>query len=78
MNTLPLDKKALILSQIVEGLSVRSIERLTGVHRDTIIRLMLSAGEIALDILDTQMTSLDIKYLQVDGHGRTYSRSNAI
>lgn len=67
MNRLPTPKQALILSHFVEGLSVRSIERITGVHRDTIIRLLLSTGEIARDVLDTQMMNLDIKRLQVDG-----------
>ena len=66
MNTLPLDKKALILSQLVEGSSVRSIERITGVHRDTIIRLMISTSEIAREIMDTAMMNLEIKRLQVD------------
>ncbi|MCI0706721.1 MAG: IS1 family transposase [Ignavibacteriae bacterium] len=66
MNALPASKKTLILSHLVEGLSVRSIERLTGVHRDTIIRLMLSAGNVARDILDREMMNLDIKRIQVD------------
>ncbi len=66
MNALPLEKKALVLSHLVEGLSVRSIERLTGIHRDTIIRLMISVGEIASEILDSQMVNLEVKRLQVD------------
>jgi IS1 family transposase len=66
MNTLPVDKKALILSHLVEGLSVRAIERLTGVHRDTIIRLMISTGERALEIMDSQFTNLTVKRLEVD------------
>jgi IS1 family transposase len=66
MNRLPLEKQALILSHLVEGSSVRSIERITGVHRDTIIRLMISAGEKASEILDSQMMNLDVKRLQVD------------
>lgn len=66
MNALSLEKKALVLSHLVEGLSVRSIERLTGVHRDTIIRLTISAGEIASEILDSQMVNLEVKRLQID------------
>lgn len=37
MNVLPIEKKVLILSALVEGNSIRSIERMTGVHRDTIM-----------------------------------------
>lgn len=66
MNRLPLEKQALILSLLVEGTSVRSIERITGVHRDTIIRLMLSTAEIAREIMDTVMMNLEIKYLEVN------------
>lgn len=66
MNALTADKKALVLSHLVEGLSVRSIERLTGIHRDTIIRLMIAAGETAREIMDSQMMNLSIKRLQVD------------
>jgi transposase-like protein len=30
---------------LLEGASVRSTERLTGLHRDTILRLLVAAGE---------------------------------
>ncbi|MBM4161019.1 MAG: IS1 family transposase [Ignavibacteria bacterium] len=66
MNTLSLSKKTAVLSHLVEGLSVRSIERLTGVHRDTIIRFMISAGEKASEVLDREMMNLEIKRLQID------------
>lgn len=42
---LPIDKAAQVLRLMVEGMSIRSTERLTQVHRDTIMRLMLTAGE---------------------------------
>ncbi|HUL44133.1 MAG TPA: IS1 family transposase [Bacteroidota bacterium] len=66
MNRLPIETQALILSQLVEGNSIRSIERVTGVHRDTILRLLKEAGEIASEIMDTQMQNLEVKRLQVD------------
>ena len=30
---------------LVEGMSIRSVERITGTHRDTIIRLMVRIGK---------------------------------
>jgi IS1 family transposase len=66
MNALAVSKKALILSHLVEGNSVRSIERITGVHRDTILRLLNSAGEKALDILDSELVNLEPKRIQLD------------
>jgi len=66
MNTISLSKKALILSSLVEGASIRSIERISGVHRDTIMRLMLSAGQRAEEILDREMIGIQSRYIQVD------------
>jgi transposase-like protein len=43
-NVLKREKQEQIISCLVEGNSVRSTERMTGVHRDTIIRLMLRVG----------------------------------
>jgi transposase-like protein len=40
-----MEKATAILKLMVEGMSVRSIERITGVHRDTILRLLLLAAE---------------------------------
>jgi hypothetical protein len=38
-NLLNTDKRIAIISALSEGSSIRSIERMTGVHRDTIMRL---------------------------------------
>src|SRR6266550_3560783 len=37
-------KALAVLSHLIEGCSVRSTERLTGVHRDTILSLLTIAG----------------------------------
>ena len=50
MNRLKSDKQAAVISALVEGVSVRSTERMTGVHRDTIIRLMVQVGETCSEI----------------------------
>jgi hypothetical protein len=39
-NILKLEKQVAAISMLAEGSSVRSTERVTGIHRDTIIRLM--------------------------------------
>ncbi|MCU1300234.1 MAG: helix-turn-helix protein [Candidatus Sulfotelmatobacter sp.] len=63
---LPLDKAESILKLLVEGMSLRSIERVTGVHRDTIMSLLLLAGERSQQLMDTKMRNLSARYLQVD------------
>lgn len=45
MNKTSLDKQIQIISALTEGCSIRATERLTGVHRDTIMRLGVRIGE---------------------------------
>jgi len=66
MNKLSDEKRMMILSQLVEGCSIRSIERVTGVHRDTIVRLLVDAGETAKEVMDSQMMNLRCRFVQVD------------
>lgn len=51
---------------LLDGTSVRATERITGVHRDTIIRLMVRMGEGCSILLDEAMRGLNCKRLQVD------------
>jgi len=39
MNKLKPEKQVAVIRALVEGSSIRSTERMTGVHRDTIMRL---------------------------------------
>ena len=61
-----MDKAESILKLLVEGMSLRSIERVTGIHRDTIMRLLLLAGERSQRLMDAKMRNLQSRYLQVD------------
>lgn len=40
-----MEKAVLALKLLIEGSSVRTTERISGLHRDTICRLLLIAGE---------------------------------
>lgn len=66
MNKLPFEKQAAVLSLLVEGNSIRSTERITGIHRDTIMRLTVRAGQLAQTILDAELTNLQCKVVQCD------------
>jgi IS1 family transposase len=66
MNRISINNQILILSSLVEGNSIRSIERITGVHRDTIMRVLVSAGKQALEIHDSYMNNLKSNLIQVD------------
>lgn len=66
MNVLKREKQIAVISMLVEGSSIRSVERVTGVHRDTIMRLMVRVGEHCSELLDKRMRGLRLQSLQAD------------
>jgi len=48
MNILPRDQQIAVIGALSEGMSIRSVERLTGIHRDTIMRLGARIGRGAI------------------------------
>jgi IS1 family transposase len=63
---LPIDKAISIVKLFVEGMSVRSIERFTGVHRDTILRVLALAGERCEKLLEQTLVNLPVHDVQCD------------
>lgn len=66
MNRLSLDRRTQIIGALVEGNSIRSTERMTGVHRDTIMRLLVEFGTGCAGIMDEKMRELPRRRVQVD------------
>ena len=66
MNNLKKDKQLAVISALVEGVSIRSIERMTGVHRDTIMRLLNRVGERCSRLLDQHVVGFHSRLIQVD------------
>lgn len=66
MNTLSLERKAQILSILSEGVSIRATERLTHTHRDTICRLLMSAGQKCQALMDCKLQGIEAESLQCD------------
>jgi hypothetical protein len=65
-NTLPKDKQIQVTAALAEGNSIRSIERMTGIHRDTIMRLGVKIGQGCARLLDEKMRNLDCHRLELD------------
>jgi IS1 family transposase len=65
-NHLSIDKKIAVTAALAEGSSIRSIERMTGVHRDTIMRLGVRVGQGCARLLDAKMRNLNSTSIQVD------------
>lgn len=66
MYCLSINQKTTILQALTEGCSLRSIERMTGHHRDTIMRLLVSAGEKAKFVMNAKMRNIQNACLEVD------------
>ncbi|MCX6174743.1 MAG: hypothetical protein NTZ27_08350 [Ignavibacteriales bacterium] len=66
MNKLSIEKQVLILQSLCEGNSIRSTERLSNTHRDTIMRLLVSAGNRAQETMNEKFVNLKSNYIQAD------------
>src|ERR1700682_1214613 len=66
MNRTPLARRTQIINCLVEGNSIRSTERMTDTHRDTIMRLMVEVGNGCAALHDEQMRNLPCERIQVD------------
>lgn len=64
--TLAEDKALMCLNLLVEGNSIRSIERITGVHRDTVLSLLETVGKKCLAIQETLVRDVKVKFVQAD------------
>lgn len=60
------DRAVKVLRLLLEGMSVRSVERVTGVHRDTILRLLMLAGERCQKLMDERQVDLEVSDVQCD------------
>jgi hypothetical protein len=65
-NVLDKDKQVTIIGALAEGSGIRSIERMTGVHRDTVMRLGVKVGQECATMLDWKMRNLSCQNIQVD------------
>lgn len=66
MNTLNPEKKLAVLHALAEGCSLRSVSRMTGVHRTTVMKLLTETGERCLQILDATMRNLSCEAVECD------------
>lgn len=63
---IPIEKAEQVLNCLLEGCSIRSTERLTGINRNTIMSLLLEAGERCSHLLDRELHDLRPNRLQID------------
>jgi IS1 family transposase len=61
-----LTRRTQIIGALVEGNSIRSTERMTNTHRDTIMRLMVEVGNGCAALANDQMRNLPCQRIEVD------------
>src|SRR3546814_11994990 len=66
MNKLPLQKRVQILSMLVEGSSMRSISRITGVSINTVTKLLVDAGQACAAYHDEAVREVTAQRVQCD------------
>jgi IS1 family transposase len=65
-NELLRSKQLAVLSALVEGVSVRGTERMTGVCREAILSLLVRVGKGCAALLDSTMRDLPCTRLEID------------
>lgn len=66
MNKLDTAKRVAVVSALVEGCSIRSVVRMTGVSKNTIAKLLVELGAACSDYLDKNLVNLNSKRIQCD------------
>jgi len=66
MNKLNKERQAQVIAALVEGNSIRAIERMTGVAKHTILKLIKDVGIAAADYQDRTLRKLKCQKIQVD------------
>jgi len=66
MNNLPIDRQTAVIAALVEGNSIRATVRMTGVAKDTVIKLLAKIGQACADYQDTTLRNLPCERIQCD------------
>jgi IS1 family transposase len=65
-NVLPKDKQIAVVSMLAEGSSIRAVERITGINRNTIMSLGVRIGQGCARMMDAKLRDLTCHFLQFD------------
>ena len=65
-NVLPRDKQISVLHHLIEGNTLRSVTRLTGVHRTTSQNLLVDFGTKCKAFMDRELRGLTLNHVEID------------
>lgn len=66
MNTLTNDEKVRVVAALVEGNSIRSTSRMTGIARNTVTKLLVDLGAACMAYHDKYVRNVRVRRLQCD------------
>jgi IS1 family transposase len=66
VNRLSIERRTQIIGALVEGNSIRSVERMTNTHRDTIMRLGFEVGKGCHRLMFEKMRGLNCQRIECD------------
>jgi IS1 family transposase len=66
MNSLTHDERLRVVAALVEGNSIRSTSRMTGIARNTITKLLVDLGVACMQYHDTHVRNVRVRRLQCD------------
>jgi len=66
MNTLTKDERIRVVAALVEGNSIRSTSRMTGVARNTVTKLLVDLGTACMKFHDANVRNVRVRRLQCD------------
>jgi lambda repressor-like predicted transcriptional regulator len=66
MNALTAERRAQVIAALVEGNSIRSVSRMTGVARNTVMSLLVAVGAACAEYQDKALRNLSCKRVQCD------------
>lgn len=65
-NILPKEKKLMILRLLVEGNSIRSVVRVTGIHKKTVTRVMVDVGQQCDKFMAANLRNIKSDHWELD------------
>jgi IS1 family transposase len=66
MNSLDIKTRAQVVAALVEGNSIRSTSRMTGVARNTVAKLLVDLGTVCAEYHHRHVRNLRVNYLECD------------
>lgn len=78
LNKLKIDKQQAVIASLIEGCSIRSTQRMTGIHRATVMRLLVRTGQGSERRMDESMRAWPAAAFKLTKSGLMSAKSNGI